>query len=97
MTLIWAGNFFWIIVEVSTICTGMRVGQMRVQIVQFVLEYAQGKIVFEILHGHPDEVGPDEVVLIDPAAVSLSRRESQLLRSSGEIAKFDFYSTITVK
>ena len=72
----------------------MRVGQMRVQIVQFVQEE---KIVFEILHGHPDEVGPDEVVVIDPAAVSLSRRESQLLRSSGEISKFDLYSTITVK
>ena len=75
----------------------MRVGQMRVQIVHFVQEYAQGKIVFEILHVHPDEVGRDEVVAIDPAAVSLSRRKSQLLRSSGEIPKFDFYSTITVK
>ena len=49
----------------------MRVGQMRVQIVQFAQEYAQEKTVFEILHGHPDEVGPDEVVVIDPAAVSL--------------------------
>ena len=69
----------------------MRVGQMRVQIVQFVQEYAQGKIVFEILHAHPDEI-----VVIDPAAVSSSRRESLLLRSSGKNPKIDFYSTITV-
>ena len=41
--------FFWIIIEVSKICAGMRVGQMCVQIVQFVQEYAQGKIVLEIL------------------------------------------------
>ena len=75
----------------------MRVGQMCVQIVQFVQKYVQEKIVFEILHGHPDEVGPDKVVVIDPAAVSLSRRESQRLRSSGEIPKFDFNPTITVK
>ena len=39
---------------------------------------------------------PDEVVVIDPAAVTLSRRESQRLGSSGEIPKFDFYSTSKV-
>ena len=32
---------------------------------------------------------PDKVVVIDPAAVNMSRRESQRLRSSGEIPKFD--------
>ena len=49
----------------------------------------------EILCGlHGD---PDEVVVIDPSAVTLSRRESERLRSSGEIPKFDFYSTSKVK
>ena len=40
---------------------------------------------------------PDEVVVIDPAAFTLSRRESQRLRSSGEVPIFDFYSTSKVK
>ena len=39
----------------------------------------------------------DEVVVIDQAAVTLSRRESQLLTSSSKTPKFDFYSTIKVK
>ena len=34
---------------------------------------------------------PDEVVVIDPAAVTLSRGESRRLRSIGEIPKIDFY------
>ena len=32
---------------------------------------------------------PDEVVVIDPAVVTPSRRESQRLRSSGEMPKFE--------
>ena len=46
------------------------------------------------MYGNADEVGPDEVVVIDPAANTMSRRESQLLRSSGKIPKFDFYSEV---
>ena len=70
----------------------MRIGQV----------YCTGtrrEILCESLHGHPDEdheVGPDEVVVIDPAAFALSRKESQRLGSSGEIPEFDFYSTSTV-
>ena len=38
---------------------------------------------------------PDEVVVIDPTAVTLSRRrrESQRLKSTAEIPNFDFDST----
>ena len=46
--------------------------------VQFVQEHA--------------EVGPDEIVVIDPAAVTFSRRESQLMRSSGEPPKISLLS-----
>ena len=42
-------------------------------------------------------IDPDEVVVIDPAAVTLSRRESQKLRLSGDIPEFDIYSTSKVK
>ena len=48
--------------------------------VQFVQEHA-GKSsdrICESFHGHPDEVGLDEFVIIDPAAVTLSRGESQV-------------------
>ena len=38
-----------------------------------------------------------EIVVIDRAAVVLSRRESKLLRSSGKIPKFDFSSMSKVK
>ena len=63
----WAGNFFWIIVEVSTICTGMRVGQMRVQIVQFVQKYAQGKIVLT-KHGEQSEKKKNNPLVLPAAA-----------------------------
>ena len=56
-----------------TICIGMRVGQ--VYNLYRKLSGTRREIDFEILHGHPDEV-----VVIDPAAVTLSRRESQRLR-----------------
>ena len=38
----------------------------------------------------------DDVVEIDPAAVTLSRRDAARLRTSGEIKKFDFYSASKV-
>ena len=69
-----------------------------VQFVHAACDAGKSSELCESFHGHPDhdEVGPDEVV-IDPAAVTLSRSESQLLRSSGEIPKLVFYSTSTVK
>ena len=59
--------------------------------VQFV-HAGKSSELCESFHGHPDhdEVGPDEVAVIDPAAVTLSRSESQLLRSSGEIPNLTF-------
>lgn len=39
----------------------------------------------------------DEVVEINAAEVTLSRRDSARLRLSGEFQKFDFYSTSKVK
>ena len=40
---------------------------------------------------------PDKAVVIDPTFLTLSRREIQRLRSSGEIPKFDLCSMSKVE
>ena len=44
--------------------------------VQFVHAACDAGKSSELCESFPDEVGPDEVAVIDPTAVTLSRRES---------------------